>query len=188
MLVQISNVRLAFPSIFKPSARTPQDVPYYSALFPVQPGSENDRRIKDAIGQVVKEKYGAKADKRLAQLLAKGDVFYKEGPKSNKEGDPYDGFEGMNHFRASNKGPLVIVDRKGHPVTEAQGLIYAGCYVNVQIDVWVQDNQHANRVNGKLLAIQFVKDGEPFGGGVRVGVDTFAPLEDEEEEDTADIG
>lgn len=182
MLTQLNNLRLAFPNVFKPSARTQGETPYYSALFPVEPGSANDKLIRANIEKVVKEKFGAKAEKRLAAIAAKGDVFYKDGPKMNKDGDPYDGFEGMNHFRASNRNRLVVVDRKGQPISEDDGVIYAGCIVNVQIDIWVQDNQFATRVNGKLLAIQYVKDAEPFGGGVRVGVDTFQPLDDEEEE------
>jgi hypothetical protein len=31
--------------------------------------------------------------------------------------------------------------------------------------VWAQDNQYGKRINAALRAVQFVKDGAPFGEG-----------------------
>lgn len=184
MLVQISNVRLAFPNLFTPGDAKPGQTPYYSCVIPVDPKSANHRALEEAIETVSKEAFGAKAEQVLAKVRKAGDCFYKHEPKVSKHGDVYDGFEGMYSFRASNAQRPLIVNRVNHPVTQESGLIYPGCVVNLQIDVWFQDNQHATRVNGKLLAVQFVKDAEPFGGGVRLKADTaFAALPEEEEED-----
>lgn len=189
MLIQLNNVRLAFPNIFTPGkVAKPTDTPYYSAVIPIDPKSKNHQKLEEAIETVAKEKFGAKADTILARVRKSGDCFYVHEPKTNKNGEEYAGFEGMYHFRTSNTQRPVIVDRTGRPVTAEEGLFYAGCVVNVQIDVWFQDNAHARRVNGKLLALQFVKDAEPFGGGVRVSVDTFAPLPEEEDETVDDLG
>jgi len=46
---------------------------------------------------------------------------------------------------------------------EENGKPYAGCYVNMSIRLWAQDNQFGKRVNAQLRAVQFVKDGEAFG-------------------------
>lgn len=187
MLTQIDKVRLAFPALFKATAANPGDTAYFSALFPIEPGSKNERILDAAIKKVAAEKFGAKAEAALAQIVKKGDCFFKKEVYLNKDGEPYTGFEDMHRAKGSNKDRLVLVDRKGRPVVEGDGVFYAGCYVNVQFDVWVQDNAHARRVNGKLLAVQFVEDGESFGGGVRVGINTFKSL-DEEEETADDIG
>jgi hypothetical protein len=40
---------------------------------------------------------------------------------------------------------------------------YAGCYCNVAIDIYL--NTSYNKVCCSLLAVQFVKDGEPLSGG-----------------------
>ena len=50
-------------------------------------------------------------------------------------------------------------------LTEADGLVYSGCYVNARVELWVQDNANGKRINAKLLGIQFVRDGDAFGAG-----------------------
>lgn len=182
MLVTLKNVRLAFPSLFTPTAYKDGDKPYYSATFPVKPGSENHKALNVAIETVVKEALGAKAKGRLESLREKQRVFYKDGPKTNKDGDPYAGFEDMNNAKCSNAQRLVVVGRDGTIATDADGIFYAGCIVNAKVDVWFH-NVEGGRVNGRLLGIQFVKDAEAFGGGVRINADAFEALEDEEELD-----
>ncbi len=186
MLTQIDNVRLAFPALFKPTAANAGDTPYFSALFPIEPGSKNEKVLDAAIQKVAAEKFGPKAEAALAQIVRKGDCFFRKEVYLNKDGDPYTGFEDMHRAKGSNKDRLILVDRLGKPVVEGDGVFYAGCIVNVQFDIWVQDNQFGRKINGKLLAVQFVKDAESFGGGVRVGVNTFKPLEEEEE--AGDLG
>jgi len=47
--------------------------------------------------------------------------------------------------------------------------------------VWAQDNQYGKRINAKLRAVQFYKDGAPFGEG-RIDVSKeFAPIPDDDE-------
>ena len=50
-------------------------------------------------------------------------------------------------------------------MTEADNLIYSGCYVNGKVDIWGQDNKYGKRVNAKLIAVQYVpKEAESFDG------------------------
>jgi hypothetical protein len=44
--------------------------------------------------------------------------------------------------------------------------MYGGCYVNAAVKPWVQDNQYGRGVRCELVALQFSKDGTPFGDGV----------------------
>lgn len=66
---------------------------------------------------------------------------------------------------------------------------YSGCYVNVKVEFWGQeaDGERGipNRINATILAVQFARHGESFGGGARVNVDDEF---DEEDEDDDDLG
>lgn len=77
------------------------------------------------------------------------------------------------------KRPFRIIDRnkvklddgtRGFP--DAAGKIYAGCYVNVKIRIWAQDDpEYGKRLNASIEAVQFWEDGEAFGGGRKTNVD-----------------
>jgi len=47
--------------------------------------------------------------------------------------------------------------------------------------LWAQDNQFGKRVNAELLGVQFVRDGEPFGGGKPATPEDFEDLGADEE-------
>ena len=65
---------------------------------------------------------------------------------------------------------------------------YSGSYVNLKVECWGQeaDGERGipNRINATILAVQFARHGESFGGGVRTNVDD--EFDDEDGED--DLG
>jgi hypothetical protein len=67
---------------------------------------------------------------------------------------------------------------------EAGRIFYGGCWVNELIRPWPQNNGFGKRVNANLLAVQFVKDDEPFGEGTRIGEDeideSFGAIDDDD--------
>lgn len=71
---------------------------------------------------------------------------------------------------------------------------YSGCVVNVKVEFWGQeaDGERGipNRINGTILAVQFARDGDAFGGGgTRVDVDNeFDEEDDEFDNDDDDLG
>lgn len=75
-------------------------------------------------------------------------------------------------------------NRDKTPVVEDDEVLYAGCYVNAIIDLWVQNNGFGKRVNANLYGIQFVKDGEQFGAGA---VDVFDDFDDLDGDGSDDI-
>lgn len=184
MKVTLSNVRLSFPHLFVPQANsTGQGEPKYNATFVIEPGSENAKKLKAAVEQVAREKWGDKAASTLA-VLRKGDkVCYREEPKVNQSGDVYAGFEGMHWISASDKVRPTVIDRDKSPLTAADGKPYGGCYVNVILDCWGQDNQHGKRINASLKGVQFVKDGDAFSGGSAASVDEFDVVDAVEADD-----
>lgn len=74
-----------------------------------------------------------------------------------------------------------------------EGAPYSGCYVNVKVEFWGQeaDGERGipNRLNATILAIQFAKHGDAFGGGgTRVNVEDEFDDEFDEDDDDLDVG
>ena len=151
--------RLSFEHIFQPDA-SEGSAPAYSASILIPKGDAQIAQIQDAIQKVADEKWKSKAAALLKGLVASEKICLRDG--DNKT---YDGYQDMMYLSARNSIRPTVVDRKCAPVTEADGLIYSGCYVVARVELWAQDNKNGKRINAKLLGIQFVKDGERFGAG-----------------------
>lgn len=173
--VKLSNVRLAFPAIWEPKAVNGEGAPRFSAAFPIQPKSENAKALDDAMRAVAITKWGQKALPIFNELRLKGRVAFREAALA-KDGETYEGFEGMFTLNASNKTRPTILDRDRSPLTEADGRPYAGCYVHAIVEVWAQDNQWGKRINCTLKGLQFVRDGEAFAGGAAASENEFDDL------------
>lgn len=164
MKVIIKNARGAFLNLWEPKSFGDNGGDARcNGSFILDPKSQKAEvdKIKAAIQEVAKEKWGAKALDILKTLSAKGDLCLQDGATKSE----YDGFEGMVYVSAGNKARPQVLDRDKSPLTQSDGRPYSGCYVNVSIDVWAQDNKFGKRVNAKLLAVQFHADGEAFSGG-----------------------
>lgn len=180
MKVKIANVRVAFPALFEAKAVGTEGEPRFSAAFVIEPASSNAKSLAAAVSAVAKEKWGVKADAILKELHSKGRVCYREEPLS-KDGEVYDGFEGMYSLNTSNKARPLVLDRDKTPLTAADGRPYGGCYVNASLELWAQDNSFGKRINCTLKGVQFVRDGDAFGGGAPASPEDFEDLGVEEE-------
>ena len=181
MKVMLKNVRLSYPSLFKPSGYQGSE-PKYSATFLMEDGSEQHKALKAAILSVAEEQF---ADKAKAVLKKQDDNsmrrLLKHGNDNvDDEGEVRDGYADMVTIKASNKTAVRVIGRGKQDLTEADGIPYAGCYVNAQIDLWAQDNAYGKRINCTLRGVQFVRDGEAFGGGRPAAADEFDELEVDE--------
>lgn len=184
MKVVLKNVRVAFPSLFEPDSIDGGDE-RYGAKFIFEPKSPNTKLVRDAMNAVALEKWEKKGAATLAALKKKDKLCLKEEPYANKDGEPYDGFDGAFWVSTSNEAMPSIKDRNNAQLTAKSGKPYAGCYVNIVVDIWAQDNKFGQRINAKLLGVQFVKDGDAFGGGARFSDDDFDDLGVDEEGEEA---
>lgn len=171
----LPNARLAFPNIF--TARPSEDGgdPAFSGLFILTPDNPAVAALRKAFVEIAKEKWGAKADAILKQLLAQDRVALHDG--ANKAN--YDGFEGNFYVSARNKTRPAVFDRGRNPVSADSGIIYAGCFVNASIDLYAQDNKFGKRINATLRGVQFSADGDAFSGGRPATADEFEDLGDQ---------
>lgn len=182
MKVILKEVRIAFPEIFTPKA-VGNSEPRYGAQFLFPKDSDNHKRLKEVIKQVALEKFEDKTDAIMKKIMAdpKSYPLQSGDDKTNSDGEAYNGYEGMMYLRASaaQKDKPLVLARDKTPLASDNGLIYAGCYVDASVDVWVLDHsQYGKKICAKLLAVRFNKDGDAFGGGARATVDDFEDLAD----------
>lgn len=185
-----SGVRIAFPVLHVAQPFQGQGEPAFSATFILDPveHAEDIEAVRAAVKAAAVEKWGAKADGVLSQLVKKGNVAWVEGPKVSAKGEIYNGFEGKYHLQARNGGQpgkpalkptLVGADRQ--PLDASSGKPYGGCYVVAKLEIWVQDNSYGTRINCSIRGIQFRKDGPAFAGGTAAGAEEFEDYSEESE-------
>lgn len=159
--VQLTNVRLAFAQGIFEAISINGSKPAFQCKAIFEAGGSNEQKLLAAEAAVADEKWGAKADKTVGIIRKKGDGTVHDGDlKPN-----WDGFEGNVYINASAQSRPGIFDRDRTPLAASDGRPYGGCYVNMLVDVWAQDNQFGQKLNTTLLGIQFVRDGDAFAAG-----------------------
>lgn len=181
-IMQLKNVRLAFPALFEPKAVNPGDKPKFGGSFLLPPDHPQVAEIRQNIIQTARDKWGEKADAILKELKAKDRLCLHDGDTKAQ----YDGFEGMLYVSASSDARPTLIDRDKTPLVEADGRPYAGCYVVVSIDIWAQDNNYGKRINATLRGVQFSKDGDAFSGARPADADEFDDLGGDESSEAID--
>lgn len=169
--VTLRNVRLSFPALFEPK-KGPEETSKaaYAAVFLLdkKANAADIKAVQAAIDAVVKAEF-------------KGIKPPRTCIRDGSEKSHLDGYgDSVMFISARNEKRQPIVDRdRVTPITEKDGKIYAGCYVNAVIRVWAQDNKFGKRINASLGPIQWVKEGEEFGDAVIRPEDVFSALPDE---------
>ncbi len=177
-VIMLNDVRVAFPQLWTPAQVNGEGKPAFSASFLMAPTHPAVAAVRAGITLVAQAKWGDKAQEILRALIAGDKVCLHNGDTKAQ----YDGYAG-NLFVSSRSPtrPLVIGQDRG-VLAEVDGKPYSGSYVNAQISLWAQSNNFGKRVNAQLRGVQFLRDGEAFGGGGVAVPDEF----DEVVDDTAD--
>lgn len=167
-IVKLPSVRLSFPHLFIPHSMEEGQEKKYSATFLLD--EKEHGALINHIDKLID---------RLALDEFKKKVNFKKCLRDGNEKIELEGYgDGKFFISAASKVRRAVVDRDLTPITEEDGKIYAGCYVNATIRLWVQNNQWGKRVNAELRAVQFLKDGESFGAGKVNVEDEFEPLDE----------
>lgn len=168
-LIHVSNVRFSYfygfePFTAQPSRQNPNPKPVYTVhglLTPDHPDLVKIAQTIELVGEAKwKDKWpvikaGLKGADKLC--LHKGDV--------TKAGKPE--YAGLYFISASNSRPFTIVDADRTPLREKDGKPYSGCYGNLIVDIWAQDNNFGQRINATVTGAQFLRHAEAFGGGAQ---------------------
>lgn len=164
--IRINNVRLSYPNLFVAKAAQKNQEPKFSASFII------DKRTGASIIEALKNARSKAAAEFWNNNVPKGvKSFLRDGiEKEDVEGY---GPDVMFLNASSKRQPPCVLKDSPIPLSKDQaGKFYAGCYVNVVIRVWCQDNEYGKRVNASLEAVQFERDGDPLGGGAPVDTET----------------
>lgn len=197
MKLQLKCVRLSHPKLFHAErfdAKDEKSKPRYGASFQLAKGDPQIQEIEKAINEAAKEAFGDKAGAMLASLKQNPQkyCFHDGDVKTNNDGDPIaPGCMVLAAHRRQEDGPPGTFHRYKDPatgkpavVTEESGVLYAGCYVNASVEIWVQAGQYPG-VRCSLRGVQFAKDGDAFGGSRPAKAEDFEALA--EDEDMADL-
>lgn len=172
MKLKLNNVRLSFPSLFEPTSFEGSK-PSFKATFILDKKAHKTAiaEIQIAIAAVITEKWQGK----LKQSQLKGVCLRDGSEKADMDGY---GDEVM-FVSSSNSKRFPVVDKDLTPLDSTDTKPYAGCYVNATIELWAQDNQFGKRVNAQVKAVQFSREGEPFGDKTVNVEDEFEKIEDD---------
>lgn len=183
--ILIKNVRLSYPHVLVPKAGTDSDgkptAPSYSvtAMLP----KATHVAVKDLLKERIKELL---QEKKLTELPANR-LFLTDGNEAGKSPgkEMYKG-----HFLVSSREqesrPPSVRDKDGRTkLTRTDAAkIYGGCWGNVLVRPWFQDNKFGKRVNAGLSAVQFLRDDTAFGEG-RITEDQIDDTFQDESDDSA---
>ncbi len=170
MSIMLKNVRLSFPSLFQTEKFGGEDTGKFAATFILskKDHAKEIESLKAAINEGIKTELKGAAVPADKVCLKDGDLLGRP-----EYADSY-------VIKATTKRRATVIDRDKAPLVEEDGRPYSGCYVNAMVDFWYQNNTYGKRVNANLLGVQFVKDGESFGGGHTDVSNAFDEVEDED--------
>jgi hypothetical protein len=177
--IYLSNLRLSFPKLVEPVSNSsiPNSDRKYGCDLIFEPGDSQFATVMAEVGSIAAEKWGAKAG-AILQMVQNDRRLRCFGAGSEKVDSktmtPYEGYDGGKTYVAAsaNEDRAPVMIRLDGTVCdnlntmERQALarkMYGGCYVNAAISLWAQDNQFGRGIRCQLLAVQFAKDGSPFG-------------------------
>lgn len=128
--------------------------------------------FSQAIMGAAEQKWGAKAGDVVNQLKANNKLCLHSGEEKGET----PGYKGNFFVNASNEVRPQVRSRNGGQLEASDGVIYSGCYADVILDIWAQDNQFGKRVNASLLGVTFSHDGERLAGGSTVTADDYEAI------------
>jgi len=175
-IIYLSNVRLSFPHLVEPHSATEGGVKKYSADFIMPSDHPGFKQFMQQYASLVQTKWAEHAQSvmQVIQNDRKLRCYGSGAEKIDKKTfQPYSGYAGMVYITASKDVlPQMIMDN-GSPVDPVNTMacqaiarkLYGGCFVNAALRPWIQDNKHGRGVRCDLIAVQFCKDGDPFGEG-----------------------
>lgn len=194
-IIKATNARLAFVQIDKKTkvGKDPNEIPKYRLTVLLDPSNAEHagfiKQINAEGKRIANEFWDGQIPKSLGRCFGNGNDLDKV----------YNGFKDMFYVRLSNPDDFPIIGRQKNPATKTfmqltpgqPGYPYSGCYANVSFTLWTQDSHGRKGLNGNLRVVQFVKDGDRFGGAAPANPDMEfeeLPAAGDEAEKTTESG
>lgn len=169
MKLMLKNVRLSFPKLWNPEQYNGKGAFNYSASFLIEKDSANYKAVMAHALEALNAKFPGKGAALLKSIQGNNNrCCIVDGDTTD-----YAGHAGHISVRAKSKTRPLVIDANRAPLAEADGKPYAGCYVNAQVEFFGYDTEGSKGLSAGLVAVQFAKDGDSFGGGSVGNVDDF---------------
>lgn len=161
----LGNVRLAFAKgLWEASKYKGQGEAKFKVKLIVPHDHKQKAQIDAIIQRIAKEEWGTNAG---AVLKALGNNAMKFCWLDGDTQPEWDGFPGNMYLSVSSKVRPTCKAADGvTPVTESDGVIYGGCYVNALLEFRTQDHQdYGKGLFCTIRGVQFFRPGDAFTGG-----------------------
>jgi hypothetical protein len=166
--IVLRNVRLSYEHIFKPSAFDDTQDAKYSATLIIPKDHPDLTAAKKAYFEAGQETFPSDFVKGGA--WPKGYTCSLKDADKDRDGngeilaEKNEAYKGCYIIEANSTRRPVVIDRNKSAITEEDGIIYSGCYVNVSLAAAGYTFGKVKKgVKAYLNGVQFVKDGERFG-------------------------
>ena len=182
--VILRNVRLSYEHIFTPSAFDDSQDAKYSATLIIPKDHPDLPTIKRAMFEAGQEEFPADF---------KGNTWPKGYTCSLKDADKEadnngtllaeknEAYAGCYILEANSTRRPVVMGRRKEAITEDDGIIYSGCYINVSLGAAGYTYGKIKKgVKCYLNGVQFVKDGERFGSDTSADFDSLDGDDDDD--------
>lgn len=196
--VKLERVRLAFcDGLWEAKAGPDGGRPAFSVAVLFGRDHPDAKKLSPAILAAAQAKWADKAVEMVKALKAADRLCLHDGDTK----PDYQGYPGNLFINARTFSAPMVVDKvfkvemvNGVPkvvkgaLSQKDGRPYSGCVANVLIDLWAQSHpKGGKRINANLKIVQFVEDGEPFGGARPPTADQLAQFGDLSGEGLGDI-
>lgn len=180
--IMLRGCRASFLTLAEPERyqNKPTNEPRWSATGLLPYDDPQIKKLDEMIQVVGKAKFEKKWGVVFGNIEGDRKMQFKVDGKY-KDYAGYEGHFAITAHRKMKEGPPVVIDTDKSPIYTPTrelypgkaGRVYSGCYVNMHIELWAQDNEHGKTVRATLLGIQRVKDGDAFAGGSAPDADAF---------------
>ena len=153
--VALIKCRLQTPHLYEPYTDK-YGKTMYSCILRVYDKAEW-AKIEAGKRAACQKKFGVDADKKLKKINGNPNCCLLREP--DEDGCP------------------KLIDRAKNGVPQSAGLFVSGAEVFALVSFWAYDNQSTG-VGATVLGLQWVKEGEPFGGAPIASDDDFDALDD----------
>lgn len=171
--------RISFPWIVEPQVKKNDkgvDVASYNCDVIMTPNDPAFAKFIALVQQMAVEKWKENAGVALQKINSDRKTrCYGQGEEktSTKTFQVHAGYAGHVYIGARSDRQPQIIGSDGRQIDPTNTLqvravaskIYGGCFANVVVKPWLQQNDKGIGIRCDLVAIQFAKDGEPLGAG-----------------------
>jgi Protein of unknown function (DUF2815) len=166
LTILLCNVRLSYFYGFAPyegvddAGKKTENYCVHGIMGPKHPDIP---KLVALMKQCARNAWGDKGEQTYAELKAQNRLAIHDGTVY-KPGQ--DGYEGNFYVSANSKMRPTIVDGDRTPLVAKDGRPYSGCYANLMVNIWAQSGgKFGKRINAQMMGVQFVGNGDAFGGG-----------------------